>query len=68
MREYACKRYKNLSEDEKTKTSIEKDITKYKKVAATSLNKVLVSSYKGENMKILEHPRFQFQQVRMQQF
>ena len=31
MREYACKRYKNLSEDEKTKTSIEKDITKYKK-------------------------------------
>ena len=61
MREYACKRYKNLSEDKKTKTSIEKDITKYKKVAATSLNKVLVSSYKGENMKILEHPRFQFQ-------
>ena len=55
------KRYKNISEDKKQRlVEYRKRYYKMQKNSARSLNKVLVSSYKGKNVTILGHPRFQF--------
>ena len=44
----------------KGQLSIEKDIMKYEKITARSLNEVQVSTYKSKNVTVLGHPRFQF--------